>query len=66
VLEGCSCRVRVSDVASFYGHCERAGVVHQNGVLGAKPWGTLEFAALDISGNLIWCYEPRPDENLLP
>jgi catechol 2,3-dioxygenase-like lactoylglutathione lyase family enzyme len=53
VLENCSCRIRVSGVESFYECCQRQGVVHPNGWLKAQPWGTVEFAILDPSGNLI-------------
>ena len=30
-----------------------AGIVHPNGALADKPWGTREFAILDPDGNLL-------------
>jgi DNA-binding transcriptional MerR regulator len=54
-----ACRVQVQGVAELYRECVAAGVVHPNGPLENKPWGTQEFAALDVHGNLITFFESR-------
>lgn len=47
------CRVQVTGIDALYAHCEGAGIVHPNGPLAIKPWGTREFAILDPDGNLL-------------
>lgn len=54
-----SCRVRVEGVAELHAAAEAAGIVHPNGPLGDRPWGTREFAVLDRDGNLVTFFEPR-------
>jgi catechol 2,3-dioxygenase-like lactoylglutathione lyase family enzyme len=48
-----SCRVQVSDVGTLYAELQPLGIVHPNGPLADKPWGTREFAILDPDNNLI-------------
>jgi uncharacterized glyoxalase superfamily protein PhnB len=44
-------RIVVADVAAMHAeYCERGGVVHPNGPLETKPWGTREFGAIDPNG----------------
>ena len=44
-------RFQVDDIDSVYaGYQQRGGVVHPNGTLQTKPWGTREFAAIDPNG----------------
>jgi uncharacterized glyoxalase superfamily protein PhnB len=44
-------RIRVDGIAHFYAEFkQRGGVVHPNGPLQTKPWGTTEFAAIDPNG----------------
>lgn len=44
-------RVILEDVADFYIEYQaRGGKVHPNGQLQRKPWGALEFAAIDPAG----------------
>jgi uncharacterized glyoxalase superfamily protein PhnB len=44
-------RIAVDDVAAFFAeYRERGGLVHPNGGLQKKPWGTTEFAAIDPGG----------------
>jgi catechol 2,3-dioxygenase-like lactoylglutathione lyase family enzyme len=44
-------RFLVEDVADLYAeYQQRGGVVHPNGPLQKKPWGTTEFAAIDPGG----------------
>ncbi|MBB5058869.1 putative glyoxalase superfamily protein PhnB [Granulicella aggregans] len=44
-------RIVVDDVTRFFAeYQQRGGKVHPNGGLARKPWGTLEFAAIDPNG----------------
>lgn len=44
-------RIVVDGVDAYYAeYQERGGVVHPNGALQTKPWGTREFAAIDPNG----------------
>jgi catechol 2,3-dioxygenase-like lactoylglutathione lyase family enzyme len=54
-----SCRVQVSDVDGLFAELQPRGIVHPNGPLGDKPWGTREFAILDPDNNLITFFERR-------
>lgn len=45
-----SFRIRVHGIEAFYERCTAARIVHPNGALSLKPWGTNEFAILDPSG----------------
>jgi uncharacterized glyoxalase superfamily protein PhnB len=50
-----SCRIEVADVDALYAELERAGVLHPTAKAGvaATDFGTREFAALDLDGNLL-------------
>ena len=54
-----SCRVQVSDVDGLCTELQPRGIVHPNGPLEDKPWGTREFAILDPDNNLITFFERR-------
>ena len=44
-------RIVVQGIAALYAEYQkRGGIVHPNGPLQTKPWGTTEFAALDPNG----------------
>ena len=44
-------RFLVEDVEAMYAEYQaRGGVVHPNGALQTKPWGTTEFGAIDPNG----------------
>ena len=47
------CRIQVTGIDALYSRCHAAGIVHPNGALADKPWGTREFAILDPDGNLL-------------
>ncbi len=51
VAENTSCYVYVSDVRVLYAEYQAQGVIHPNGPLAQQSWG-LEFAVLDVDGNL--------------
>ena len=53
-----SCRIQCDAVDDHYAAFLAQGVVHPNGALEAKPWGTQEFAVLDLDGNLITFFQP--------
>lgn len=50
IAEWTAFRVRVHDLESLHARCEAAGVIHPNGAIGKRPWGTREFAAVDPAG----------------
>jgi catechol 2,3-dioxygenase-like lactoylglutathione lyase family enzyme len=52
-----SCRVRVDGVDELHAEYAAQGVVHPNGRLGDRPWGTRDFAVLDDVGNCITFFE---------
>jgi hypothetical protein len=44
-------RIVVADIHAFYAdYKQRGGIIHPNGDLSTKPWGTTEFAAHDPNG----------------
>ena len=50
-------RIQVEDVEAMYGEYQQhGGVVHPNGPLQTKPWGTKEFAAIDPNGVCVTFY----------
>lgn len=60
VADNTALRVRVDDVATLYAEYEQVdGVIHPNGKLQDKPWGTREFAILDPAGVCITFYEDQ-------
>jgi len=58
VAEQTSFRIHVQHVEQLYAEYQAQGVVHPNGQLATKPWGTQEFAVLDPAGVCITFYEP--------
>ena len=51
-------RVGVRGIDSLYEHCQGEGIVHPNGLLEEKPWGSREFSVTDHDGNLLTFFEP--------
>lgn len=51
--ENTSCYIYVQDVDGLYAELSIKKVIHPNGPLEDKPWGTREFAVLDEDGNMI-------------
>ena len=43
----------MKEVDMLYSELQKTDVIHPNGQLGDKPWGTREFAVLDEDGNMI-------------
>jgi len=62
IAEWTSCRVAVEGIDSLYDDYMATKVVHPNGPLTAKPWGTKEFAIIDPSGVCITFFESVPVE----
>jgi catechol 2,3-dioxygenase-like lactoylglutathione lyase family enzyme len=54
-----SCRVQVTDIDALHAAVAPLGVIHPNGQLADKPWGTREFAVLDPDNNLLTFFERR-------
>ena len=57
-LETAGCRIRVDGIDSLYARCVNRGVVHPDGKLAPKPWGSREFAMLDPDGVVVTFFEP--------
>jgi catechol 2,3-dioxygenase-like lactoylglutathione lyase family enzyme len=53
IAENTSCRVQVEGIDDYYARCVSFGIVHPKAALGARPWGTREFAIVDPDGNLV-------------
>ena len=51
--ENTSCYLDVKDIDILYEELKRQNVIHPNGKLEDKEYGTREFAVLDEDGNLI-------------
>jgi DNA-binding transcriptional MerR regulator len=52
-----ACRVEVKGIDELYRECVAADIVHPNGALEKKAWGSQEFAIIDVHGNLITFFE---------
>lgn len=50
-------RLQVDESDLLYVGCEAAGIVHPNGKLEDKPWGTREFTVCDPSGVAVRIYQ---------
>lgn len=49
-----SCRIEVEDIDELYGEYKSSGVLfNSKTVVEEMPWGSLEFSALDLHGNLL-------------
>ena len=51
LAENTSCRINVLGVADLFAAAMQKGIVHPNGLLTKKPWGSSEFTVLDPDGN---------------
>jgi hypothetical protein len=58
VAEQTSIRIHVHHIEPLYAEYQAQGVIHPNGQLTMKPWGTQEFAILDPAGVCLTFYEP--------
>lgn len=52
-----SCRIEVRGIDGLFRKCEALGIVHPHAALEVKPWGSKEFAILDLDGNLVTFHE---------
>lgn len=59
LAEGTSLRIQVDGIEQFYEEIQDRSreTIHPNGTLETKPWGTNEFAVLDLAGVCIAFYE---------
>lgn len=57
IAENTSCYVYVTDARSLHAEYQAQGIIHPNSPLQQQPWG-LEFAVLDLDGNLYKFCEP--------
>ncbi len=51
--ENASCYIYAEEIDALHRELKAAGVLHPNGPLEDRPWGTREFAVLDEDGNCI-------------
>ena len=58
VAEQTAFRIHVVHVEALYEEYQTQGVIHPNGKLDTKPWGTKEFGVLDPTGVCLTFYEP--------
>ncbi len=58
-----SCRIEVIDVDALFDELEREGVLHDvsRGGVGETDFGTREFAAVDLDGNLLTFFRWQDD-----
>jgi len=56
IAEATGCRIQVQAIEALHAKCVSQAIVHPNGSLASKPWGTKEFAILDPDGNLVTFY----------
>jgi len=47
------CRVDVHGIAELYERCRALNIVLGSDTLSTKPWGRLEFSAVDLDGNVL-------------
>ncbi len=53
-----SCRIEVDDIDQLFKEYKTQGVIYSTDtVVTEQPWGTREFPALDLHGNLLTFYE---------
>ena len=57
ISEATSCRICVQGIEALYELCSKERIIHQKAVLEQKPWGSMEFAIVDLDGNLVTFYE---------
>ena len=54
-----SCRIEVQGIDELFEEYKEQSVIYNSEtVVEVKPWGTREFPALDLHGNLLTFYEP--------
>lgn len=58
VAEQTAFRIHVQHIEVLYEEYQAQDVLHPNGKLETKPWGTKEFGVLDPTGVCITFYEP--------
>ena len=59
-------RVSTDRIDSLYEHCQEAGIVHPNGSLGPRPWGTRDFTVLDPAGVCVTFWERESGARVTP
>jgi uncharacterized glyoxalase superfamily protein PhnB len=61
IAEWTAFRIGVNAIDVLFEHCLAAGVVHPNGALGERPWGSRDFSVIDPSGVCITFWERTED-----
>jgi catechol 2,3-dioxygenase-like lactoylglutathione lyase family enzyme len=57
IAESTGCRVAVEGVDALYAAYSAEEIIHPNAPLQDQPWGTREFAVVDLNGNLLTFFE---------
>lgn len=57
IAQNTACRIKISNIDSLYQEYLFKAIIHPNLPLSEKPWGTKEFAILDLDGNQITFFE---------
>ena len=60
IAEWTAFRIGVDGLDSLFARCAEAGIVHPNGGVAIRAWGTREFTVLDPSGVGITFWERTP------
>ena len=50
-------RLGAAGIEQWFQHCLPLGIVHPNAPLTEQPWGSTEFAVVDLDGNLVTFFE---------
>jgi catechol 2,3-dioxygenase-like lactoylglutathione lyase family enzyme len=57
LAEWTSFRIQVEQIEALFEEYQEQNVIHPNGILDRKPWGTKEFAIIDLDGVCITFFE---------
>jgi hypothetical protein len=57
LAEWTSFRIHVEQIEALFEEYQEQNVIHPNGVLATKPWGTKEFSIIDLDGVCITFFE---------
>jgi len=53
IAENTACRIILTEINALYEYAAERGIVHPNGHLSPRRWGSQEFTVLDPDGNCI-------------
>jgi uncharacterized glyoxalase superfamily protein PhnB len=62
IAEWTAFRIGVDDLDALYARCVAAGIVHPNGAIGERPWGSRDFSVIDPAGVCITFWQRTDSE----